>query len=394
MTRAAARHATSPASSASTRRRSGQRGDALLTIINDILDFSKIEAGKLELEALDFDLRDAARGRAPSCSRRSAQRQGPRAVVARSTRRCRPRVRGDAGRMRQVLINLRRQRREVHADGRGACARRRARGQAATGALRPLRGRATPASAFAATPGAPLQPFAQADGSTTRRYGGTGLGLAISKQLVELMGGEIGVESDARGGQHFWFTLPCRAAAGAPAEAAAPRRPRGAPRRSSSTTTRPTDASCDAPAARWGMLSDVRGDGDDALDALRGAAERRRPVRRSRSSTCSMPGMDGARARAARSAPSRPLRDPPVVLTSVGSSGDAAEAREAGIAATLIKPVAPVAAVRRDRRGLAPRARRRRRAADRRRSRRAAARATQAPAAARRSRAASPRTTR
>ena len=100
------RHAARRASSATTRRRSARSGDALLTIINDILDFSKIEAGKLELETIDFDLRDVGRGRRSSCSPRSAHGQGPRARLRAWRRTCRRACSGDPGRLRQVLINL------------------------------------------------------------------------------------------------------------------------------------------------------------------------------------------------------------------------------------------------------------------------------------------------
>ena len=183
-------------------------GESLLTILNDILDFSKIDAGKLTLETLDFDLLaligDAAgivQGQADAKSlllRRELALDLPRYV------------RADPTRLRQILINLLGNALKFTANGEVLLEVRRAR----TAPRRDGRSQIdfvisdTGPGIDAATLPRLFQKFEQADHSTTRRYGGTGLGLAICKELVELMGGTIGVESRVGIGSRFHFSLP------------------------------------------------------------------------------------------------------------------------------------------------------------------------------------------
>jgi signal transduction histidine kinase/ActR/RegA family two-component response regulator len=185
-------------------------GTALLQIINDILDFSKIEAGKLEIECTDFDLRAgledvtellANRARAKGLTLDCRIGAGVPAYV-----------RGDAMRLRQILINLAGNAVKFTESGTIVveAARHGADTDSSPGDGCTLRfsvtdtGIGIPSEAIERL----FQPFNQVDGSTTRRFGGTGLGLVICKQLVELMGGEIGVVSTPGSGATFWFTVP------------------------------------------------------------------------------------------------------------------------------------------------------------------------------------------
>ncbi len=178
--------------------------DTLLALINDILDFSKIEAGQLELEAIDFDIREAVEAVAISIGQR-AEKKGIELVafVDPSMNTCR---RGDPGRIQQVLLNIASnaikftQTGEVVIEVRPEATSRDS-----------DRIRVTVRDTGVGIPSNRInrlfRSFSQVDASTTREYGGTGLGLAICKQLVELMGGEIGVESTLGKGSTFWFTM-------------------------------------------------------------------------------------------------------------------------------------------------------------------------------------------
>ncbi len=174
--------------------------DMLLTILNDILDFSKIEAGRMDVERVPLDPRTPVKEvldlLAESARRKSLD-------VSQIVERSVPdHVLGDPVRLRQVLTNLIGNAIKFTARGEIKVTVRMERGQlyfsvtdTGVGIPHEARGRL-------------FQPFSQADGSTTRRFGGTGLGLSISKRLVELMDGEIGVESEFGVGSTFWFRLP------------------------------------------------------------------------------------------------------------------------------------------------------------------------------------------
>ncbi len=183
--------------------------DALLTIINDILDFSKIEAGKLALESTEFDLRELVEG----CSDMLAMAAQIKGVefICQIDSRVPQRVIGDPGRLRQVITNLTAN--AIKFTSHGEVVIRVSPTDPRDGKLMLLfeisdTGIGIDPQQIPAL----FKPFIQADASTTRSYGGTGLGLAICKQLVELMGGQIGAKSRKGTGSFFWFTALLSAA--------------------------------------------------------------------------------------------------------------------------------------------------------------------------------------
>ncbi len=192
--------------------------NGLLAVINGILDFSKIEAGRMELETRTFSLRECVAG-AVRCLGTAAEGKGLDLVV-RVAPDLPDLVVGDDGRLRQVVINL--VGNAVKFTKRGEVAVELSKdwerdGQAGVHAVV----RDTGIGISKDRQEVIFEPFTQADGSTTRRFGGTGLGLTISSQLVVLMGGRMWVESEAGRGSAFHFTV--RLGLGAQAEAAAPR---------------------------------------------------------------------------------------------------------------------------------------------------------------------------
>jgi signal transduction histidine kinase/CheY-like chemotaxis protein/HPt (histidine-containing phosphotransfer) domain-containing protein len=184
-----------------------QAGQELLRIINDILDFSKLEVGKLELQEEAFDVGQMVEGVA-ALFRESAQRKGLelRWVIHDGV----PRVlRGDYHRLRQVLANL--VGNALKFTERGeivvAVGRHEPHVQPPAPCLLYFSVQDTGIGIAPAARERIFESFSQADGSTTRRYGGTGLGLTIARQLIRLMGGQIGVESEPGRGSTFWFTV-------------------------------------------------------------------------------------------------------------------------------------------------------------------------------------------
>jgi len=194
-----------------------QSGEALLTVLNDVLDLSKIEAGRLELEEADFDVAAVA-SRAHAAFSAVAAQKGV-AFDLTVTRAARGVYRGDATRVGQLLNNLISNALKFTEAGRVAVSVGRRRGALTV---------TVSDTGIGISPGQQatlFQKFAQADASTTRRFGGTGLGLAICRELAELMGGAIAVRSAEGEGSTFIATLPlARSERAAPvARAPAPR---------------------------------------------------------------------------------------------------------------------------------------------------------------------------
>jgi two-component system, sensor histidine kinase len=196
--------------------------EALLTIINDILDFSKIEAGKLEFETVDIDLPDVLAG---TLSLMQGQAQTKGISIHSTVDADVPAfLRGDAGRLRQVLINLLNNAIKFTTQGHIKLQISLDRQSEETAVLR-FRVSDTGIGIAPEVQERLFHAFAQGDASTTRKYGGTGLGLAICKQLVSKMRGDIGVESSPGIGSTFWFTVElakrCQSAIDAVEEASA-----------------------------------------------------------------------------------------------------------------------------------------------------------------------------
>ena len=313
--------------------------ESLLTVLNDILDFSKIEAGRLTLEAGDFELTEMVQAVTELMEVRARAKNLPvcTTIAADAPRR----LRGDSGRMRQVLLNL-----------VGNAVKFTEQGEVRVAVTCPSRtpeavllrfevsdsGIGIPAEIRAKL----FQPFEQADASTARRFGGTGLGLAISRQLVEMMGGEIGVDSEEGRGSTFWFTVRLTEAAQAPTNDPA------------ANVTRPSPAVAERPLRvliaednavnqrltmlqlkKLGCVSDVAANGLEVLDALE---------RQSYDIVlmdCQMPEMDGFEATRRIRADTRFAGQRVVAMTANAMQGDRQRCLDAGMDDYLSKPTRP-----------------------------------------------------
>jgi len=309
--------------------------DSLLKLINDILDLSKIEAGKLDLEILDFDLRTSLEDVCDVLTEKSAKKDMPFSCQIPPEVPCW--LRGDPGRLRQILLNL-----------GGNAVKFTEQGEVAiqvsldedtdTHATIRFTVRDTGIGIPQNRLNRLFKSFSQADGSTTRKYGGTGLGLVISKQLAEIMGGEIGVESKKGKGSTFWFT--------AVFEKQLERQvaPRVLPadilgKRILVVDDNATNREViSAYLGSWDSQCHVASGAQEALCMLRQAAETGDPFHLVIVDHM-MPEMDGeALGRAIKADPT--LKDTVLVmLTSWGRRGDAARMKEIGFSAYLTKPV-------------------------------------------------------
>jgi CheY-like chemotaxis protein len=313
-------------------------GEALLAIINDILDFSKIEAGRLDLEVTDCNVRHTVE---EVVHLFAGQARDKGLVLASLVYENVPSVlRGDPVRLRQILTNLVANALKFTEHGevvvRAAVLEEKDKDEAVLVRF------AVTDTGIGMTPEERthlFQPFSQADSSTTRKYGGTGLGLTISKRLVELMDGEIGVESAPGQGSTFWFTArlgrPTTAALAVPA--AAELRGKRVLVVDDNETSRQI---VHHQVLSWGMLDGMAADGQSALAALRDAQHGGTPYDVA-ILDLAMPGMDGLElAQAIRANPALAA----IKLVMLASArpgehgGDEAE-RQAAIDAFLTKPV-------------------------------------------------------
>ena len=309
--------------------------NALLTIINDILDFSKIESGKLILEAIDFDLRTVVE----SVMEMLAEEAQKKAIELASFihKDVPDKLRGDPTRLRQILTNL-----------IGNAIKFTEVGEVVVSVMKEnspnphikLRFSVTDTGIGISeeTQGNLFRAFSQADTSTTRRYGGTGLGLAISRQLVELMNGDIGVESAEGKGSSFWFRVPLEAQTG---ESAPP-----LPKKTSLEFSRLLIVDDNATSRMilshyttfWGMRISSAEGGGKALEMLREAVESEDPYDLA-IVDCQMPEMDGLQLAQKIRADALTSSMRLILMTSLGRREDEVARQKAKIEAFINKPV-------------------------------------------------------
>jgi two-component system sensor histidine kinase/response regulator len=340
--------------------------ETLLAILNDILDFSKIEAGKMELETVEFDLQKTLEEVLETLAAK-AHRKGLE-LGALLKEGVSTSLQGDPNRLRQILTNLvsnaikftergevvvevkcleskvqslesntpyQHSRPELHPSFLQARGPRR---QTFSPCLLHFSVRDTGIGLTAETRARLFHPFTQADGSTTRKYGGTGLGLAISKQLVSMMDGEIGVESDLGHGSNFWFTARFGTQPNAsPAIPTLPQHLLGV-RLLVVDDNRTTCAVLTRQLVHWGLRVTSTQTAQHALQLLRAAARRGEPYDLAIVDLCMPERADLELARTIHNDPALTAL-PLMLLVPLGMRYDADEATHLGMVASLNKPI-------------------------------------------------------
>jgi PAS domain S-box-containing protein len=308
--------------------------DALLTIIDDILDFSKIEAGLLRFETIDFELRAAVEASVELFAER-AQSKGLE-LASLVYQNVPTSLRGDPGRLRQVLTNLLGNSVKFTDQGEVVISVTTVRETSADATLR-FEIRDTGIGISTEAQQRLFLAFSQADGSTTRKYGGTGLGLAISKQLVTLMGGEIGIDSIPGEGSTFWFTgtFEKQLASSATITTANPLSGVRVLIVDDNDTNRRI---LKHQTGSWGMISAEADSGRKALELLRAAVALNEPFDVAVLDLW-MPDIDGFQLAQAIKADPAIAGVILVLLPSFGRRGHGERAAQVGISAYLPKPV-------------------------------------------------------
>ena len=320
-------------------------GEQMLSLINDILDVSKIETGHLELELADFDLDETVKA---TCSVAGALARSKGLRLDLEIDAAVPRlVRGDGRRLGQILLNLVSNAVKFTATGAITVRVNAKPGPQASTAIR-VEVADTGIGIDPANLGRMFEPFTQADVSTTRQYGGTGLGLAIARELVELMGGTIGAESQPGQGSTFWFELVLAAtveSATPPAPSSETNAGGGPAWLSSPLVLVAEDSQINQIVAarsleRCGCRVEVVGDGREALRALEARSYDAVLM------DCQMPDMDGYQATAElrrREAGAR--RTPVIAMTAHAMDGDRKRCLDAGMDDYVSKPMRHTALV-------------------------------------------------
>ena len=312
-------------------------GKALLTIINDILDFSKIEAGKLDLELIDMDLRssveDAARVLAFQAHAKGLELSvtiDPELPAS---------VKGDPGRIRQILLNLGGNGIKFTSSGKVTLHLKVLHSDASTTLVR-FEVRDTGIGIAVERQDKLFSPFFQVDASMTRKFGGTGLGLSIVRRLVDLMGGETGVESQEGVGSCFWFTVRFRISEPAPRSLH-----RAVPSALKDKRVLAVDDNTTnvkilaAQLTLFGMKVTTARSAPEALAILREACEQQRPFEVALLDQ-DMPVCNGAELGRQINADAELSATRLVMLSSSSQHSDSARFAELGFAGYLLKPVA------------------------------------------------------
>lgn len=311
---------------------------SLLTVVNDILDYSKVEAGKLELEKIDMDLRDVMEDVARLVAMQAHTKKLE--VIVQVDTALPDMVIGDPGRIRQVLLNLGSNAVKFTQHGEVALSL-----QVISSSERELKVRCTVRDTGMGISSQRLdmlfKPFSQGDSSMTRRFGGTGLGLSIVRSLVELMGGEVGVESTVGRGSTFWFTarFELHAQANAMLQQKTVLRSVAAGQRVLIVDDNQTNRRVlMAQVQRCGLKPSEAASAGEALNLIEAAHKSGQPFAVALIDQ-QMPGFDGAKLGATLSTQPHFKTLRLVLLTSMGRRGDARRFSELGFSGYLLKPV-------------------------------------------------------